>query len=97
MKEAKVHRKNITFLRGLGYIYLPIFIFLFSGYFIKDYDMSFVVLFFTIITLSYLLSYYLVNKTYSIIKTEKFIGMVIPLIFIISLILAIIFNNIFIL
>ncbi|WP_297282101.1 hypothetical protein [uncultured Anaerococcus sp.] len=93
MKKEKVNSKSISFINGLGYLYIPTFIFLISGYFMRNYDLIFISSFFTVVTLSYFSSYYLINKSYSEIRGEKFLGKVIPLMFVISVVLAIILNT----
>lgn len=92
LKEVKVNNKNITFLNGLGYLYIPTLIFLISGYMMRDYDLIFISSFFTVVTLAYFSSYYIVNKSFDKIKGERFIGLVVPLMFVISVVLAIILN-----
>ncbi len=92
LKEVKVNKKNITFLNGLGYLYIPTFIFLISGYMMRGYNLIFISSFFTVVTLAYFSSYYIVNKNFDKIKGERFIGLVIPLMFAISVVLAIALN-----
>ncbi|MDU4025779.1 MAG: hypothetical protein E7H32_03735 [Anaerococcus sp.] len=89
MKKVNANRNYMTFLNGLTYVYIPIFIFLIAGTLIRNYNVVFIFSFFIIITISYFSAYYIVNKNYSKIHTNKFIESVIPLIFIISAILSI--------
>lgn len=88
----KIKNKQTSFKWYLIYFYIPTFIFLISRIFIKEFDPVFTLEFFTVITVSFVMSYYLTNKSFGKIDSEKLIGMTIPIGFLISLVFAILLN-----
>ena len=84
--------KQTSFKWYLIYFYIPTFIFLISRIFIKGFDPVFTLEFFTVITVSFVMSYYLTNKSFGKIDSEKLIGMTIPIGFLITLVFAILIN-----
>ena len=81
-----------SFFRYLSYIYTPTLIFLISRIFIKNTDIIFSGLFFAVITIASVTSYYLINGSFGTIESSKLIGKVIPLTFLISIVFAIMLN-----
>ena len=73
MKKVNANRNYMTFLNGLTYVYIPIFIFLIAGTLIRNYNMVFIFSFFIIITISYFSAYFIVNKNYYNIHKNNFI------------------------
>lgn len=88
----KFKNKQTSFKWYLVYFYIPTFMFLISRIFIKEFDPVFTLEFFTVITISFVMSYYLTNKSFGKIDSEKLIGMTIPIGFLISLVFAILLN-----
>ena len=88
----KFKNKQTSFKWYLMYFYIPTFIFLISRIFIKEFDPVFTLEFFTVVTVSFVMSYYLTNKSFGKIDSEKLIGMTIPIGFLIFLVFAILLN-----
>ncbi|WP_394024485.1 hypothetical protein ACF3NF_07835 (plasmid) [Anaerococcus martiniensis] len=87
-----IKNKYISFGWFASYVYVPTFIFLISRIFIKEFDIVFSALFFTVVTISSLAAYYMTNKSLDKIKADKLIAQTIPLSFVFMIILAILVN-----
>lgn len=70
----------------LTYVYIPTFIFLMSRSLMKNFDIIFNALFFVVVTVSALSAYYLVNHSFDPVASDKLIGKVIPLQFLLALV-----------
>jgi hypothetical protein len=87
-----IKNKYISFGWFALYVYVPTLIFLISRVFIKEFDIVFTALFFTVVTVSSLSAYYITNKSLDKIKADKLIAQTIPLSFVFMIILAILVN-----
>lgn len=74
------------------YVSIPTLIFLISRIFMRGFDPIFTLFFFIVLSLGAISSYYLTNKSFDKIRTDRMIGLSIPLAIVFMVILAILVN-----
>ncbi|WP_243342225.1 hypothetical protein [Anaerococcus sp. AGMB09787] len=84
--------KSMSFGWYALYVSTPTLIFLISRIFMKGFDTVFTFLFAAVVTLSSVSAYYLTNKSFNKIRSDRMIGITIPLAFVLMVVLAILIN-----
>ncbi len=74
------------------YVSIPTLIFLISRIFMRGFDPIFPLFFFIVLSIGAISSYYLTNKSFDKIRTDRMIGLSIPLAIVFMVILAILVN-----
>lgn len=84
-------KKKDMFLNCIWYMYI-FRLFFISKAFRDKFDIIFSALFFTVVTVNSLSSYYITNKNLESIKADKLIALTIPLSFLFMIVLAMFLN-----